>query len=267
MKIAYITMIKDECDLIYYQLNYYKNIGFKDFYIIDNGSTDGTLDLVSKFISENPQIKVYLEIDNNVDYWQYVRINKLANLAYNEGCDWILPVDADELLFHNETFTNFNIYDFLNNVTEGDYIKFQWWYYRPTDNDDANEKNPFLRINHRDKIQQCAFTKVFLKWNPRMIISQGNHCLHDENIFKRIDELSNKIYFAHFWRRSLEQERKKMINLGEGYRNLVNTFNSGHFALYERYLKEGDNYLKEILNYYKNEFEVEKFEFKKENFI
>lgn len=267
MKIAYITMVKDECDLIYYQLNYYRNIGFKDFYIIDNGSTDGTLELIQKFISENPQIKVYLEIDNNVDYWQYVRINKLANLAYNEGCNWILPVDADELLFHNEKFTNFSVYDFLNDVSEGDYIEFQWWYYRPTDNDDINEKNPFLRINHRDKIQQCAFKKIFVKWNPSMIVSQGNHCLHNQESYRKIENLSYKISFAHFWRRSLEQERKKMINLGEGYRNLVNVFDTGHFALYERYLKEGDEYLKGILNHYKNEFEVEKFEFKKENFI
>ena len=267
MKIAYVTMVKDECDIIYYQLNYYKNIGFKDFYIIDNNSTDGTLDLIKRFISENPQLKTYLEVDTTIDYWQYIRINKLANMAHNDGCDWILPVDADELLFHNENFTNFNIYDFLNNNIDGDYIKFHWWYYRPNDSDDSNEINPFIRIHRRDKIQQSSQTKILVRWKNGMQISQGNHVLHSEENYKQISELSFKISYAHFWKRSLEQEKKKMINLGEGYKNLYHNFDTGHFGMYQLYLQNGENYLRELIEYYKKENITESFPFKKENFI
>ncbi len=265
MKIAYVTMVKDENDIIYHQLNYYKNIGFKDFYIIDNGSTDGTLELINKFISENSQLNFYLEIDKTIDYWQYTRINKLANLAYKNGCDWIMPVDADELLFNNETFTNFNIYDFLNNNVNGDYIKFHWWYYRPTNNDNENENNIFLKINHRDAKQQSSQTKIIVKWKEGMEICQGNHNLHSENNYKQIDELSYKISYAHFWKRSKEQIKNKIINLGEGYRNLRH-LNTGHFEIYEMYLNAGEHYLDTVLNEYKNELPVEKFPFPKEIF-
>ena len=266
MKIAYVTMVKDENDIIYYQLNYYKNIGFKDFYIMDNGSTDGTLELIKQFISENPNLKIHLEIDPTVDYWQYIRMNKLSNLAHSEGCDWILPVDADELLFHNESFTDFNIYDFLNNIDDGDYIKFHWWYYRPTDNDDENEKNTFLRINHRDNQQQSSQTKVLVKWKSGMEICQGNHNLHNEAQYKEINNLSYKISYAHFWKRSKEQIRKKIINLGEGYRNLQ-YLNTGHFDIYQMYLGAGDSYLESVLNQYKYEFPQQKFPFPNKCFL
>jgi glycosyltransferase involved in cell wall biosynthesis len=265
MKIAYVSMIKDENDIIYYQLNYYKNIGFRDFYIMDNGSTDGTVELVQKFISENPTLNVHLEFDSTIVYHQYMRMNKLANLAFNQGCNWILPVDADELLFHNEKFTDFNIYDFLNNAPDGDYIKFYWWYYRPTEHDDENEINPFLKINHRDAKQQSSEKKVLVRWKPGMEVCQGNHMLHSEYQYKEINELSYKISYAHFWQRSLQQLIKKTVNLGKAYKDI--DMSRFEYTFYQSYVNEGEQPIINHFNHYKNEFPQEKFPFPKEVFL
>jgi cellulose synthase/poly-beta-1,6-N-acetylglucosamine synthase-like glycosyltransferase len=102
MRIAYVTTIKDESDIILDHLNYYRILGVKDFYIIENNSNDNTLELVEQFKNENPRINVYIEVDKELGYYQWQRINKLANLAYEHGCDYIMPVDADEFLFKDQ---------------------------------------------------------------------------------------------------------------------------------------------------------------------
>lgn len=265
MKIGHVLMVKDENDIIYYHLNYYKNLGFKDFYILDNGSTDGTYQLIEKFISENPQFRIHLEVDLEVTYNQHQRVNKLINLAYNEGCNWVLPVDTDELLINNQNFTNFNIYEFLNNIPEGDFIKLKWWYYRPTDNDDETEVNPFVKINHRDAEQQSSQTKILVKWKPGMYVVQGNHLLVDEHQYKEITELSYTISYAHFWQRSLQQMIKKTTNLGEAHRNIDT--NRNEYMFYQSYLTEGQNLIINHFNHYKNELLQEYSQFPKESFL
>lgn len=249
--IAYVTMVKDEEDVIYHHLNYYKNLGVCNFYITDNGSTDSTVDLIYRFGNENPNIKIVLIKDNDLAYWQYKRINRMANMAYENGCKWILPVDVDELLISNSHFHSFDMLKFRFEDWDGDYFKLKWWYYRPYAVYESCSGNPFLEICLRDFPQQSALSKVIVKWKPGMEICQGNHMLHNESSYKEITELSNKFSYAHFNSRSIKHLRKKIQNLGKAYEAIKSEFfHKESLERYQAFKAFGDQYLIECLRDY-----------------
>jgi hypothetical protein len=250
MKIAYITMIKDEQDIILDNLNYYKKLGIKDFYIIENGSSDDTLNLITKFKNDNiNDIKVYIEVDKDVGYWQYLRINKLANIAYNDGCEYILPVDADEFLFKEKDGKDFNLNFTAESIIENldtniDCYFFHWWYFRKKDSSPVTR--PVFDILDRDLYPSLSYTKILVKWKPGMEISQGNHTLHYIEKYKT-DKLNN-VYFAHYNLRGYEHCQRKVINLGKAYKKIEETMKHPSIDTYNRYLKEGESVIWEIVN-------------------
>jgi len=128
MKPAYITCIKDEEDLIFYNLIYHYNIGIRDFYIIFNNSNSETRKQVNKFSILKFDANVYTENDNDIAYLQAIRLKRLADMAYNNGCDWIIPIDADEILKIN---IYKNIQEYLKNFNNHKYgyINCRWFDY------------------------------------------------------------------------------------------------------------------------------------------
>jgi len=81
-------------------LNHYRRIGVDRFFIVDNGSSDGTIDFLSAqddvdlFVTEES----YAESKFGMD-WQHTLMDRFAN------GHWIVSVDADELFIypHYET--------------------------------------------------------------------------------------------------------------------------------------------------------------------
>lgn len=263
MRIAYISMVKDELDVIEYNIAYYYNIGFRDFYIIDNGSTDGTYEKLCE-IGNKIKANFVLISDKELAYWQYQRINRLARMAIQDGCTHVLPVDADELLFQ-EGNDNFNIYDYLSKNNDWDVLKFEWWYYRTDKDDDTEEKNPFLRMVHRDYPQQSTQTKVIVRYQNSMEICQGNHKLHDEE--KVLIRTASDLYYAHFSKRSVEHLRKKVINLGKAYEVIKQQFyHESSITDYQKYLERGDDFLKDEMYRFNNQYFKEHKPLKKEMF-
>lgn len=242
--VAYVSMVKDEADIMAYQLRYYYKIGVRYFFIIDNGSTDGTVDIIKDFHDEvKDQAEVNLMIDDDVAYWQYIRINRLANIARMKGHKYILPVDADELLFQ-EGNPDFNINDYIAKTQPWDILKFNWWYFRATKGDNSSEVNPFIRMNHRDDPQQSSHTKIITRHKQAMEICQGNHKLHDEFGYKIFEPTD--LFYAHFKYRSPEQFRKKIVNLGQAYEVIKDQFyHEDSILSYANYKKDGMKYVEE----------------------
>lgn len=102
VKIVYNGMFKNEASIILRMLeSIYKHI---DYYVIqDNGSTDGTPDIIKKFFEEKniPGI-LYFEPWVNFGYNRNHALQKCLNADH--GCDYILRVDADETLEVAEDF-------------------------------------------------------------------------------------------------------------------------------------------------------------------
>lgn len=105
---------------------------YVDYWVIqDNGSTDGTQDLIRNFMDEK-QIPGFLYETK----WEYPGFNRDHTLQTclnsDHGCDWILRMDADEQLSVGEDFDwgildNLNIQSFNITADAGGSIYFRTW--------------------------------------------------------------------------------------------------------------------------------------------
>jgi glycosyltransferase involved in cell wall biosynthesis len=101
-KICMNAMVANEAPVILRMLeSCYQYI---DYWVIqDNGSTDGTQDIIRNFFKEKSVPGFLYEIG-----WQYPGWNRdhtlQTCLQANHGCDWILRMDADEELVISEDF-------------------------------------------------------------------------------------------------------------------------------------------------------------------
>ena len=102
-KFCFNTMVNNEAHVITRMLeSVYEYI---DYWVIqDNGSTDGTQDIIKNFF-EAKGIPGFLY---QLDWWKGHGINRdhciKTALSADHGCDWILRVDADEQLQVDDDF-------------------------------------------------------------------------------------------------------------------------------------------------------------------
>lgn len=94
-----IAMVRDEADVIERTLRHLAGQGVDQILVVDNGSTDGTRDILAALSDELP-----LEVgdDRMVAYEQSAKMTYLADIARESGARWIVPFDADELWFGTE---------------------------------------------------------------------------------------------------------------------------------------------------------------------
>jgi hypothetical protein len=84
--------------------------------------------------------------DNDPAYHQALKMSRLARQAYDEGADWVLPVDADELFYcEGQTLAEF----FAG--CEFDVVAASVWDHIAT-RSDSKCPNPWARIEHRRKL-------------------------------------------------------------------------------------------------------------------
>lgn len=131
VKIVLNAMVKNEAAVIERMLeSVYKHI---DYWVIqDNGSTDGTQDIIKNFFeSKNiPGILYY-------EPWQYPGYNRNHTLQHclnsNHDCEYILRMDADEILEVDDNF-DWDIirsHDAWNMVARsGNYDYYRMWLWK-----------------------------------------------------------------------------------------------------------------------------------------
>lgn len=93
MKIFGISMVRNEADIIGLTVLHTLSLGLNKVLILDNGSTDGTDQVLRNLAKEDERV-VWMR-DNSL-YDQQAITTELAREAYRQGADWILPFDADE---------------------------------------------------------------------------------------------------------------------------------------------------------------------------
>jgi len=88
-----ISVLRNESLRIPYFLTYYRAIGFDHFLLIDNGSTDGTRELLLR----QPDVTLFQTVDS---FGRSGFGMQWVNLLLDQFCHnrWILLADADELL-------------------------------------------------------------------------------------------------------------------------------------------------------------------------
>ena len=199
MNIISFTMVNNESEIIESFIRY--NYNFVDeMVIIDNGCTDGTIQIVRNLIKEGYKIKIF---DESLEaYNQYRLDNKYLTKIINEmSPDIILPLDADEFLIGEENPREILEKLDLNKIY---YVNWQWYVMTKQDNNQENFIPKRMRYcldrpawNYSDKTPVTK-TIVTAKYYQRMklTLSMGHHTVFGN---ERVEiERLDKIRFAHY---------------------------------------------------------------------
>jgi hypothetical protein len=88
-----VAMVKNESDVIAATIDHLREQGVDGVLIADNGSTDGTRELLRARAGDG---FLFVGDDHEPAYFQAPKMRHLASWAVRAGADWIVPVDADE---------------------------------------------------------------------------------------------------------------------------------------------------------------------------
>lgn len=92
MQIVGIFLVRNESDVLEVNLRHHLSTLIDRAVVVDNGSTDGSLDVISHLARDLP---VSWTSDPG-PYRQSEIFTELAREVGKEGADWVVPIDADE---------------------------------------------------------------------------------------------------------------------------------------------------------------------------
>lgn len=174
MRLVAITTVKNEIDIIEAFVRHTTAL-VEHLVVLDNGSTDGTLDVLGALRAEGLPIDIVE--DRSIGQYQWRRMTGLMHehAVKRYQADWVVPLDADEFVVvpAGEPL-----------IAEGTRtdrpLELLWKTYVPESSDDPRELNPVVRIRRR-LVTERDRSKVLVPGTLARLasakLSQGNHGL------------------------------------------------------------------------------------------
>jgi glycosyltransferase involved in cell wall biosynthesis len=215
VRIAVGMMVKDEADVIAQNIDHLLGQGVDRIFVLDNGSTDGTRDLLNDAIRNGAPVTV--TDDPERGYYQSAKMTQLQHDASKAGYQWFVPVDADELWSGESEFDTLR--DVLDSMPENvTGVKAALYDHFATGKDDLGEPDPFRRMVWRVPEAQ-SLPKVCVRCDVRIVIEQGNHGAYiEEGGLVTWLTMGEGLRIDHYPYRSVEQFISKARNGAEAYR-------------------------------------------------
>lgn len=96
MKLVMALKVRDEADIIELNLRYHAAQGIDEFIVTDNGSTDGTLEVLERW-RDDGRLRLISEpaaedFKEKGHWW----VTRMGRMGAELGADWVLHADADE---------------------------------------------------------------------------------------------------------------------------------------------------------------------------
>lgn len=176
MRLVAVSIVKNEADIIEPFVRH--TLAWVDHHLVfDHDSTDGTREILGALQREG--LPVTLFRDEAVGHLQQARSNHLTRLAAQvHGADWVLPLDADEIL---TGLDRTKLEQSLGALDGGQSVSLPLLDYCPTTDDDATVINPVLRLRHC-QAQSSRTRKIFiprrLALDPDLTAGKGSHALY-----------------------------------------------------------------------------------------
>jgi glycosyltransferase involved in cell wall biosynthesis len=173
MRIVAITRVLNEADIIEAFIRH--TSAFVAHHIImDNGSSDDTINILASLKNEGLPITVYQS--KSVSYNESDTLTRLYQEARkNHAPDWVLCIDSDEFL--DDRQVNGGFHQFLAGIADPiDYIKIPMVFYAATSDDNQNEENVALRITKR--LEPTEAYKIIIRGSfgdRDVCIAHGSH--------------------------------------------------------------------------------------------
>lgn len=194
LKITVIGMIKNSADVIESFIR--GNGEFADnFILIDNGSTDNTMNILNALSDEGYVIDVFNDAENA--YFQSAKMNMLIKeVVADYDPDWIIPLDDDEVLTsENEK----SVREIIAGLDRKKAYYAYWRIYVPTKEDDKNDICVIRRQKHiyadSFSTQRKVFFNKLAAQAEEFNISMGNHEVFGTDAEK---EINRDLIIAHF---------------------------------------------------------------------
>ncbi|MEQ9259839.1 MAG: glycosyltransferase family 2 protein [Roseovarius sp.] len=231
MKLIMTLLVRDEIDIVESNLSFHLESGVDHIVAIDNGSVDGTRDILADFARQG-LVKIIDEPVQNFD--QGAWMTNAAILARDElGADWILNNDADEFWVSR----NGHLKDLLR-ASSADILscsRLNMVYPWDDERDESWAAKCIYRVRKPFKIPRlanrltddlpCPYfyldlpNKALVRASRLTQIAQGNH---SASFDYDATEAPGEIDIFHFPIRSTSQFRSKVVNGGGAYaRNTV----------------------------------------------
>lgn len=169
--IAAVMLVKDESDMVGWTLLHLLEQGVDRIYVADNGSTDGTAELLASFAAGWPG-QVTVGHDPDPGYWQSEKTTALAVKAWQDGSRWVIPCDADEIWTASDGRP---VADVLRGLPPDVLlVHAEIRNHVPTSADDHADASPLRRMPMR-LAEVAPLGKVACRAAGDLTIEQGNH--------------------------------------------------------------------------------------------
>ncbi|MEB3343448.1 sulfotransferase domain-containing protein [Okeania sp.] len=250
--IAGVSMVKDEEDIIYYTLAGNYRQGVKKFVMLDHLSSDTTRDEIRRFADDYPEAMVYLIEDRDPLFHKYRKMSAAAEFAHTMwGAEWIFPFDADEVISSSEQplttiLSQFDPKDICVGLQHRNHIIRSFY--------DLSEPNPLKRMTYRKKEDTASgedYSKVIIRWQPGMEITQGHHAVKFKGKKLPVTILGKNhgLILRQYRYRSREQMKQKIINGGKAYEITPGMKGIVWTKKYTKYQKIGEKFIDRFYNY------------------
>lgn len=201
-KVYVIMLVKNEADIIGYNIEYLQTQDIDHFYIANNLSTDKTKEKLLELSKKYNNMTVF--DDRQFSHEQGRKMNNWINECYQKGADIIIPIDADEIWYSKIPGKTLGQ---VLKESEGDCVFVaQAVDFVPTEND-LDSDNPFESMIYK-KANSNSFSSVAFTKNQGSQITEGNHDVLGHP-GKRIDNL---IGIKHYQYRTFSQFVNKVRN-------------------------------------------------------
>lgn len=213
MRIVLTLLVRDEIDLIGSNLEYHLAEGVDHIIVTDNGSQDGTREVLAQCQS-NGRVTVLDEPPS--DFSQHRWVTRMARLACIEfGADWVINADADEAF----VWRHGSLKEALRRIppdtqsllaNRTDFVPFE----RP------ERQSPWIEMVYRKAVSlnlagQALPPKALHRGVPDVVIAQGNHGARSSHFSGPPGMTEIEVF--HYPARSYSQFESKVRNGGSGY--------------------------------------------------
>jgi len=175
--IAWVSMVKDEADILFTNLVWHHALGIRKFLLLDNLSTDATRATVDRFARWFGDAEVCVQTDAELAYFQARKMSQACQDARDRwpGLHWILPIDADEFLWPTAPLAE--VLGSFRSAHQA--VVLPKSMYTPSALTELTAGPPFWqRLVHRNALSAVS-CKLLMRATPGLSVSQGNHLVFD----------------------------------------------------------------------------------------
>ena len=212
MKLVMTLLVRDEEDIVADNLDFHLAQGVDEVIVTDNGSVDGTLEILRAYEARG---LVRIIVEPTDDYSQGRWVTRMARIAATEHkADWVINNDADEFWWPREG-TLRTLFEGLGGdvgVVVGHRTNFVP---RPEDDRPYWERMTLRERESLNPVGQPLPPKLAHRAHPEIVVVQGNHRIKGPDVGSEVDDGSIEI--LHFPMRSYAQFENKIVKGGRAY--------------------------------------------------